>query len=219
MAVEHFMTQGVFAILPLRDPYRSSIVWCEKEEVTKLYMKMKRDEFAGYLEERFGKFLGKVEIESDPVAFPLGARITKRYYNLFRLGAGLRGSKEAERDPRIFAKATSEESKTFLVVLGDSAHTIHPLAGQGLNQGIKDIEELTNIISRNLSVGLGIDEIALEEYENKRKGDNYAMSLVTDNLNRLFSNNLPGLSHVRKLGLALIQKLPEAKRWLVGRTA
>jgi|GEM_PF-1874689 len=212
-AVEHFMTQGVFAILPLRDQYRSSIVWCEKEEVTKLYMKMKRDEFVGYLQERFGEFLGKVEIESNPVAFPLSARITKRYYSLFpsdELKTMIRGSYEISEA----LGSMPYGKKSFLAVLGDSAHTIHPLAGQGLNQGIKDIEVLTNIISRNLSVGLDIDEIALEEYENKRKRDNYAMYLITDNLNRLFSNNLPILSDIRKCGLYLAQRIPRLKRMI-----
>lgn len=187
-AVEHFMPQGPFASLPMRDPYESGIVWTEKTEVAELYMLMARSEFDGHLAERFGNFLGRLEVISEPQAFPLSARVVRNYYH------------------------------DNMVVVGDSAHTVHPLAGQGLNQGIKDIDVLGDIIARNLSVGLAVDELALKEYENKRWMDNYRMYLVTDNLNRLFSNNLPIWRDVRKLGLGLINKLPWAKGGLVGYT-
>lgn len=187
-AVEHFMPQGPFASLPMRDPHESGIVWTEKTEVAKLYMQMDRSEYAHHLRERFGDFLGELEIISEPQAFPLSARVVNNYYH------------------------------ENMVVVGDSAHTIHPLAGQGLNQGIKDIDVLGEIIARNLSVGLPVDAMALKEYENKRRMDNYRMYLVTDNLNRLFSNNLPIWRDVRKAGLALLDKLPLLKGKLVGYT-
>lgn len=188
-AVEHFMTQGPFASLPMRDPNESGIVWTEKTEVTGLYMKMDRMEFAYHLSKRFGDFLGELEIISEPQAFSLSARVVKNYYY------------------------------DNMVVVGDSAHTIHPLAGQGLNQGIKDIDVLGEIIARNLLVGLQVDEIALKEYENKRWLDNYRMYLVTDNLNRFFSNNLAIWRDVRKLGLGLLNKVPSLKNKLVGYTS
>lgn len=184
-AVEHFMPHGVFAILPLRNPYQSSIVWAEPTNLASIYAKMPKEELATHLANRFGEFLGKVEIVSEVQYFPLGASITKNYYN------------------------------KRLVLLGDAAHTIHPLAGQGLNQGIKDIEELTKIVSRNRAVGLLINQTTLQEYENKRKFDNYAMYLITDNLNRFFCNNLPVLRNIRKLGLSVIENLPIAKKLLV----
>lgn len=173
-AVEHFMPGGVFAILPLCGQYRSSIVWAEPTELAKIYLDMNGDELLYYLSERFGEFLGEIKITTKVQSYPLTARITKNYYH------------------------------NRLVVFGDSAHTIHPLAGQGLNQGIKDIDVISEIIARNISVALPIDAVALEEYENRRKFNNYSMYMITDNLNRLFCNNIPILSSLRKIGLGVI---------------
>lgn len=180
-AVEHFMPRGVFAILPLCKQNESSIVWVEKPEIAELYSRMDQNELVVYLKERFGDFLGDIEIISDVQAYPLSARLTEKYYN------------------------------NNLVLIADSAHNIHPLAGQGLNQGIKDIKSLTYIISRNVDLGLKINNIALQEYENSRKTDNYFMYLITDNLNRFFCNNIPVLRFVRKIGIALIDKMPKLK--------
>jgi len=184
-SVEHFMTQGPFAILPLRDHHRSSIVWTEPTRAAELYLAMDQKELELHLRERIGEFLGDIQVVSAVQAFPLSAKITKNYFY------------------------------DNMVVLGDSAHTIHPLSAQGLNQGIKDIEALTDIISRNLALGLEIDRIALEEYSSRRKADNYKMYLFTDNLNRIFSNNLVGLSWLRKAGLDLLDNLPGLKSRLL----
>lgn len=180
-AVEHFMPRGVFAILPLCSQNKSSIVWVEKPEIAELYTKMDKSEAVIYLKERFGDFLGDIDIISDVQAYPLSARLTKKYYY------------------------------NNLVLIADSAHNIHPLAGQGLNQGIKDIKSLTYIISRNIDLGLKINNTALQEYENSRKTDNYLMYLITDNLNRFFCNNIPVLRFVRKIGMAIIDKMPKLK--------
>ncbi len=184
-AVEHFMNFGPFAILPLRSQNQSAIVWTEKTELAEIYKKMSTEELLPHLEKRFGEFLGKIKIISPIQCYPLTARITNNYY------------------------------QDKLVLVADSAHNIHPLAGQGLNQGIKDIESLTAIIARNYSVGLEIDQLALDEYEKSRKADNYAMFLVTDNLNRIFSNRIPVLRSLRKIGLSIIDKLPLLKKSLV----
>lgn len=188
-AVEHFMPGGVFAILPLRGQYHSSIVWVEPTDLAKIYLNMKDDELLHYLSEKFGEFLGDIKITTSIQSYPLTARITKNYY---------------------FNR---------LVVFGDSAHTIHPLAGQGLNQGIKDIAAITEIIARNICVKLPIDEIALQEYENMRKFDNYSMYMITDNLNRVFCNNIPGLKHLRKLGLGVINNMPILKNLMIKHAA
>ncbi|MES2214925.1 MAG: FAD-dependent monooxygenase [Pseudomonadota bacterium] len=184
-AVEHFMPQGPFAILPLCDPNQSSIVWTEGTELAPIYMKMQKEELTEHLMERFGEFLGKVEIISEMQTFPLSAALVRNYY------------------------------KGNLVILGDAAHTIHPLAGQGLNQGILDTEELVGLIRRNKAIGLPLDGIVLQEYENKRKLDNYLMYSVTDNLNRFFCNKIPLLRNIRKLGLSVVEKFPKIKKMLV----
>lgn len=175
-AVEHFMTSGPFATLPMQDPYTSSVVWTEKPEVSLLYQKMSTDELTEHLQEKFGDFLGKVKIVSKVQTFPLTANLAKNYV------------------------------KDNLVLVGDIAHAIHPLAGQGLNQGIKDIEELTNIIIKRIYNGLEVDSIALKEYEKARISDNYNMFLITDNINRFFSNDIKPLSFLRKLGLSILNE-------------
>lgn len=175
-AVEHFMTSGPFATLPMQDPYKSSVVWTEKPEVASLYQKMSISDITEHLQEKFGEFLGKVKIVSKVQTFPLTANLTKNYV------------------------------QDNLVLVGDIAHAIHPLAGQGLNQGIKDIEELTGIIAKRVKIGLEIDHIALSEYEKARIRDNYHMFLITDNINRFFSNDIKPLSLIRKLGLSILNE-------------
>jgi 2-octaprenyl-6-methoxyphenol hydroxylase len=184
-AVEHFTTNGVFAILPTKDQNRSSIVWATDSELAKIYVRMTHDELLIHLSNMFGDFLGGIAIDSNVQSFPLSARIAKKYFH------------------------------NKIVLVGDSAHTIHPLAGQGLNQGIKDIKKLVEIVARNISLKLPIDRIALEEYQNSRKWDNYLMYLATDNLDRIFSNNIPVLSQLRKLGLGIIESMPSLKNRLV----
>jgi 2-octaprenyl-6-methoxyphenol hydroxylase len=184
-AVEHFMPSGPFATLPMKDPNMSSIVWTEKHEITELYKQMPIDELTKHLQEKFGEFLGEVKILSNVQTFPLTAYLTKDYV------------------------------KDNLVLVGDIAHAIHPLAGQGLNQGIKDIEELTYIISIRLKNGLEIDDIALKEYESARIKDNYNMFLVTDNLNRMFSNNIKPLAIFRKFGMSILNEMGSIKHKIV----
>ena len=138
-----------------------------------------------HLQEKFGEFLGKVKIISNVQTFPLTAFLTKTYV------------------------------KDNIVLVGDIAHAIHPLAGQGLNQGIKDIEELTNIISKRLKNGLQIDQLALSEYERARIRDNYNMFLLTDNINRVFSNDIKPLALVRRLGMSILNEMGSLKHKIV----
>ena len=182
VAVEHFMSSGPFASLPMQDPHHSSVVWTEKRDIALLYSKMDKAELEAHLQEKFGEFLGKVKIISKVQTFPLTAAITKTYV------------------------------KNNLVLVGDVAHAIHPLAGQGLNQGIKDIEELTNIIVKRLENGLEVDDLALQEYERTRMRDNFNMFLFTDNINRIFSNDIKSLGFFRKIGLSLFDQMSILKR-------
>ena len=184
-AVEHFMPSGPFATLPMHNPHQSSIVWTEKHAIAALYKKMPIDDLTMHLQEHFGEFLGKVKIVSDVQTFPLTAYITKTYV------------------------------KDNIVLVGDVAHAVHPLAGQGLNQGIKDIEELTHIISSRIKNGLEIDDFALKGYENARMQDNYNMFLLTDNINRVFSNDIKPLAFIRRLGMSILNEMGSMKHKIV----
>ena len=182
VAVEHFMPKGPFASLPMKDPCQSSIVWTESEDVIEVFRKMPKAKLQDHLQEKMGEFLGKVKILGDVQIFLLSARVTKNYF------------------------------KDNIVLVGDSAHGIHPLAGQGLNQGIKDIKALTEIFSKRLELGLDIDEIALEEYERARSFDNFTMFQMTDHLNRIFSNQIFPLAGLRKAGLAFLDEFGPLKK-------
>jgi 2-octaprenyl-6-methoxyphenol hydroxylase len=182
VAVEHFMPKGPFALLPMQDPYMSSVVWTEALELKNTFEKMPKDLLTQHLQEKMGEFLGKVTIVSDVQIFPLSARIANNYY------------------------------QGNLLLVGDAAHAIHPLAGQGLNQGIKDIETLTEIFAKRINHGLEIDELAYMEYENARKLDNRAVFCLTDNINRIFSNEIFPLSVFRKLSLSIMNESSLLKR-------
>ena len=181
-AVEHFMPSGPFAILPLKPLNHSSIVWTVKEEQGKALMKLPREDFIYLVQENFGEFLGKVKIEGEIAAFPLSAYVTRKYFN------------------------------KRVVLVADTAHIIHPLAGQGLNQGIKDIKALISIISRN---PLNISKQSLLQYQELRKRDNMNMFLITDNFNRIFSNNSKIFHGIRQLGFKAIESIPFAKQAIV----
>ncbi|RYE13548.1 MAG: 2-octaprenyl-6-methoxyphenyl hydroxylase [Rickettsiales bacterium] len=117
IAYEKFFTTGPFAILPLIGGYSSSIVWVEASKVAKLYLNMSGDEFLYYLSKRFGNFLGDIKIISPIFSYALSSSHISRYF-----------------DNRI-------------AFVGDAAHSIHPLAGQGLNIGLIDVEILSYLIN------------------------------------------------------------------------
>lgn len=181
-AEEHFLPSGPFAILPLTGN-RSSIVWSEgRAEADRL---VKEDEFVFLmeLERRFGKHLGKLSLAGPRFAHPLGLTLARDFVR-----------------PR-FALA------------GDSAHGIHPISGQGLNMGFRDIAALAEVIidARRLGLDFGAIDI-LQRYEQWRRFDTYQMGVVTDVLNRLFSNNSDALRLVRDVGLGIVDRMPWLKR-------
>lgn len=184
-AVEHFLPNGPFATLPLADQQVSSIVWVEKSNLATLYTQMDKKSLTNYVQDKFGWSLGKIEIITTPVLYPLKAKIAKQYYH------------------------------NNVVLVGDTAHMIHPLAGQGLNQSIKDIDSLTDILHSRKSLGLEMTSSEFKLYQRDRFLDNYTMYLLTDNLNRLFSNNLPLLATARKISLGLLDKSVILKRMIM----
>jgi 2-octaprenyl-6-methoxyphenol hydroxylase len=193
-AVEHFLPSGPFAILPLKDEvqpdggvkHRSSIVWSERSENVPALLESHPEDLLIELEKRFGLQLGRLSFETKPQAYPLAFGVARSF--------------AAER----------------LALLGDAAHLIHPIAGQGLNLGLHDVAALAEIITDAMRLGMdpgGAD--VLDQYERARRADITAMGLMTDGLNRLFSNDFLPVRLVRDLGLGLVDRMPGLKRFFI----
>ena len=107
-----------------------------------------------------------------------------------------------------------------LVLVGDAAHGVHPIAGQGLNAGIRDIAALAEVIADATRRGEDIgSEAALLRYQEWRRFDNTALALATDSFNRLFSNDNPLLRAARDIGMAAINALPGLRRGFIREAA
>jgi 2-octaprenyl-6-methoxyphenol hydroxylase len=184
-AVEHFLPTGGFAILPLSNQKESSVVWCVEVDLAIMYQALDLETFTQQVQDLFGDFLGKIQITSKISSFNLSAQIVKNYF--FK----------------------------NLVLVGDVAHSIHPLAGQGLNQGVKDITALGDIIKKYTSLGLDINSIALEEYQKARYKDNLQMFLATNFLDKIFSNKSKSLASLRRIGFNFLNHFPEVKRQII----
>jgi len=140
------------------------------------------------LEQRFGLHLGEIEAVGPRLTFPLGLAVARTFV--------------AER----------------IALVGDAAHVIHPIAGQGLNMGLKDVAALAEVIVD--AARLGIDPATvLERYQRWRRFDTMAMGVATDGLNRLFSNHSDALRAVRDLGLGVVDRLPVLKRLFIREAA
>lgn len=161
---------------------RSSIVWTERAELAPRLLALDRPAFAEELARRFGDYLGALETVGPVFSYPLGLLHAKRYIA-----------------PR-------------LALAGDAAHAIHPIAGQGLNIGLRDIAALAELIVDALRLGLDPGSpVTLERYERWRRFDNSMMLAATDGLNRLFSNDAAPIQLVRDLGLAAVDRMPAVK--------
>ena len=189
IAVEHFWPEGPFAILPAangkdgkKDVHRSSVVFTEHGPEKNSLMKMSDQEFEAALAARFPARYGDVRVLGDRISYPLGLIHAAEY-----------------TAPR-------------MILVSDAAHGIHPIAGQGLNLGFRDLGTLDEILSREFAAGsdLAAPEI-LAEYTRRRRPDNMAMVAMTDGLNRLFSNNILPVRVLRKTGLRLVSRLKPAK--------
>ncbi|PTW63509.1 2-octaprenyl-6-methoxyphenol hydroxylase [Breoghania corrubedonensis] len=180
-AEEHFLPSGPFAILPLTGN-RSSLVWSEKTSVAETLVKGDDFTFEMELERRFGHHLGALKIAGGRHAYPLSLTLARDFVK-----------------PR-FALA------------GDAAHGIHPISGQGLNLGFRDAAALAEIIigARRLGQDIGAFDV-LEQYERWRRFDTFQMGVVTDVLNRLFSNDSDVLRAARDFGLGLVERMPGLK--------
>lgn len=165
---------------------RSSIVWTEDEDDAPALLALDAASFNRQLASRFGDFLGAVESEPGRWSYPLMLIQAERY--------------AAHR----------------LALIGDAAHVIHPIAGQGWNLGVRDIAALAELIVDAHRLGLDLGGAALlRRYERWRRFDSLTLTAVTDGLNRLFANELPPLRLARDLGLAAVNRAPGLKRFFM----
>ena len=169
---------------------RCSIVWTETSGEAQRIVALADHEFHAELEKRFGLQLGDIEIVGPRRAFPLG----------------------------LFTARTFIGQRLALV--GDAAHIIHPIAGQGLNMGLRDVAALAEAIADAARLGLdpGGPEV-LERYQRWRRFDTMTMGVATDGLNRLFSNHSDALRLARDIGLGLVERMPMLKRMFIREAA
>jgi 2-octaprenyl-6-methoxyphenol hydroxylase len=190
VAHERFLPAGPFAVLPMTDDpaegYRSSIVWTERRRHVPAMLALSDADFAFELYRRFGPWLGDVRVLGGRWTYPLRFLHAERYVT-----------------PRF-------------ALVGDAAHTMHPIAGQGLNVGLRDVAALAEIVVEAKRLGLDPGAPAmLERYQRWRRFDNQVLLSVTDSLNRLFSNDLGPVRVIRDVGMAAVDRLVPLKRFFM----
>lgn len=189
VAYEHFRPAGPFASLPLPGN-RSSLVWTEKTADAPRFLALPPEALAGEIEAVMGSSLGAVTLEDRLMGFPLRLQIARDFVG-----------------PR-------------LALVGDAAHVVHPIAGQGLNLGLKDVAALAEVIVDAQRLGLdagGADVLA--RYQAWRRLDTAAMAMVTDGMNRLFSNDVAPIRALRDFGLGLVDRAGPVKSKMISAAA
>jgi len=164
----------------------SSLVWVEPEDRVALYMALEEKEFVQEITERVGDYLGEIKTKGKRFSYPLSLLHAQSY-------TGKR-----------------------LALMGDAAHGMHPIAGQGVNLGFRDVGVLAELIIKDYAMGLDIgNDALLAHYERWRAFDNVAMLAGTDALNRLFKNNIIPIKLARDAGLWAVGKIPPLKRFFM----
>ncbi|HJZ33443.1 MAG TPA: FAD-dependent monooxygenase [Hyphomicrobiaceae bacterium] len=169
---------------------RSAITWTEAAAPARALLALDEPGFAAELARRFDYRLGEIEEVGDRAAWPLDMHLARELI--------------ADR----------------VALIGDAAHAVHPIAGQGLNLGLRDVAALTEVVADAARLGLDIgSETVLARYQRWRRLDATLSAATFDGLNRLFSNDWLGLRTARDVGLALVDRLPALKALLVAEAA
>ena len=189
-AQQFFMPAGPLAILPLPGGHQSSIVWSETDANAAAIHALPDTQYLEALRPRFGDFLGEIALAGARFTYPLSLSLAERFVA-----------------PRV-------------ALVGDAAHGVHPLAGQGLNLGLRDVGALAEVLVEAARRGedIGAADV-LERYQAWRRFDATALALGMDAVNKLFSNDNPLLRGVRDLGLGLVNAVPALRRGFIRQAA
>ncbi|GAB5436036.1 MAG: FAD-dependent monooxygenase [Falsiruegeria mediterranea] len=169
---------------------RSSIVWSERTDMAHRINAMEPEDYMQVLRPRFGNFLGQIKLAGNRFTYPLNLTVANSFVG------------------------------DRLALVGDAAHGMHPIAGQGLNAGLRDVAALAEVLT--LAGRRGEDlasQLVLERYQQWRRFDTATLALATDTFNRLFSNDNPLLRLGRDIGMGIIGSLPGLRRGFVREAA
>jgi 2-octaprenyl-6-methoxyphenol hydroxylase len=186
VAYEIFYPTGPFALLPMNDPaageHRSAIVWSVPKDDAHGWMSLSDDDFAAEAQGAMGGFLGAVRMLTPRSTYPLG------FHHAARI------------------------TERRMVLVGDTAHAIHPIAGQGLNLGFRDAAALAQVLVEGARLGLDLgDAQLLARYERWRSLDTLSVAAATDSLTRLYGIRGPTASAVRRFGMGLVDRIGPLK--------
>ena len=165
---------------------RASLVWTEKSAQAQALMAASPEAFQSYLDRRFGEFLGSATAQPNRFVYPLSLDLAERMTAL------------------------------RLALIGDAAHAVHPIAGQGLNLGLKDIAALAEVLVDAMRLGEDIGSpLVLERYGRWRRFDNVMLAAATDGFTRLFSNDDPLVRLARGAGMGVVNAVGPARRFFM----
>lgn len=169
---------------------KSSIVWTEKRDVANQIGALGDSEYLDALRPRFGTFLGDIKLVGDRFSYPLSLSVASAFVG------------------------------DRLALVGDAAHAVHPIAGQGLNAGLKDVAALAEVLveAKRRGEDFGRSDV-LERYQRWRRFDVATLALATDGFNRLFSTDNPILRAARDVGLAAVNAMPGVRRSFIREAA
>ena len=188
VARQRFFDDGPLAFLPMKNPYQSGIVWSSTPQHVKELLKFDKVKFHSELETAFDNKLGKIIESTEPKVFPL-SRAQAEHYVLPRFA-----------------------------LIGDSAHTVHPLAGLGANLGLLDAACLAEILIDTFNLDRDIGRLqVLRRYERWRKGENQQIMYLLDCFKYLFENKFQSVQWLRNLGLDIVDEMPFFKNVIMAR--
>jgi 2-octaprenyl-6-methoxyphenol hydroxylase len=184
-AFEHFLPSGPLAFVP-RSGNESGLVWSIEEEKAEVLLALSEQEFSEEIQALFGSSLGTLTLSSQRRSFPLSVCLPKRLID------------------------------SRLAIVGDAAHTFHPVAGQGLNVGLRDVATLAEVLTDAYALGIDLgSHSVLNRYQKWRRMDIVSMTLLTDGMVRVFSNQSRTLARVRSIGFGLTKHLTPLKHFMI----